>query len=169
MRELPQRFPPDDPREWLNRACSDLNLARSRIPDVLLDDLCFHAQQAAEKAIKAVLIQRNVEFPYVHDLAQLLAEEPEDFELLVAGHTDALGADSYNQQLSERRARTASNYLIRRGVDPSRLRTVGMGESEPVASNDTVEGQQENRRVEVAIFASEAYREEMVRRHGNGR
>ena len=103
------------------------------------------------------------------DLAQSLSEESEDFELLVAGHTDALGAESYNQQLSERRAAAASNYLVRRGVDPSRLRTVGMGETEPVASNETVAGQQENRRVEVAIFASETYRGEMVRRHGNGR
>lgn len=68
----PERFPPDDPREWLNRARSDLSLARAVVPDVLLDDFCFHAQQAAEKAIKAVLISRNVEFPYVHDLAQLL-------------------------------------------------------------------------------------------------
>ena len=68
----PERFPPDDPREWLNRARSDLTLASAAVPDVLLDDLCFHAQQAAEKAIKAVLISRNVEFPYVHDLAQLL-------------------------------------------------------------------------------------------------
>lgn len=68
----PRRFPPDDPREWLNRACSDLAIARRRVKDVYLEDLCFHAQQAAEKAIKAVLIQWNVEFPYVHDLARLL-------------------------------------------------------------------------------------------------
>jgi len=70
---LPERFPPDDPREWLNRARSNLALARKRSPDVYLEDLCFEAQQAAEKAIKAVLIARGVEFPYVHDLARLLS------------------------------------------------------------------------------------------------
>lgn len=70
-----ERFPPDDPREWLNRAQSNLAKARSAsgTPEVYLEDLCFDAQQAAEKAIKAVLIHLNVRFPYVHDLAQLLA------------------------------------------------------------------------------------------------
>lgn len=68
----PERFPPDDPREWLNRARSSLAIAKSRIPDVYLEDLCFKAQQAAEKAIKAVMIKRGVDFPYVHDLARLL-------------------------------------------------------------------------------------------------
>lgn len=69
-----ERFSPDDPREWLNRARSNLARARSgaTIPEVYLEDLCFDAQQAAEKAIKAVLIHLDVSFPYVHDLAQLL-------------------------------------------------------------------------------------------------
>lgn len=68
----PERFSPDDPREWLNRARSNLALARSRVPGAYLEDLCFEAQQAAEKAIKAVLIRRGIDFPYVHDLARLL-------------------------------------------------------------------------------------------------
>ncbi len=68
----PERFPPNDPREWLNRAGSNLALARNRAPDVYLEDLRFEAQQAAEKAVKAVLIRRGVDFPYVHDLARLL-------------------------------------------------------------------------------------------------
>ncbi len=69
----PERFPPDDPREWMNRARSNLALAKNRIPEAYLEDLCFEAQQAAEKAIKAVLIRRGIEFPYVHDLNRLLA------------------------------------------------------------------------------------------------
>lgn len=70
-----RRFPPDDPREWLNRARSNLASARGgiNIPDVYLEDLCFDAQQAAEKAIKGLLIHLKVRFPYVHDLGQLLA------------------------------------------------------------------------------------------------
>ncbi len=68
-----ERFPPDDPREWLNRARSNLAKAKARIVDVYWEDLCFDAQQAAEKAIKAVLIHHGVEFPYVHDLNRLLA------------------------------------------------------------------------------------------------
>ena len=69
----PERFPPDDPREWMNRARSNLLSAKNRIPGVYLEDLCFDAQQAAEKAIKAVMIRRTIDFPYVHDLTRLLS------------------------------------------------------------------------------------------------
>jgi len=69
-----KRFPPDDPREWLNRARSNLARAQEgdKIAGVYLEDLCFDAQQAAEKAIKALLIDRRIEFPYIHDLAELV-------------------------------------------------------------------------------------------------
>ena len=58
----PERFPPDDPREWINRARSDLTQAKNEVPGVYLENLCFNAQQAAEKSIKAVMIARNIEF-----------------------------------------------------------------------------------------------------------
>jgi HEPN domain-containing protein len=65
---------PTDPREWLRRARSDIALARAgRItPDVLYQDLCFHAQQAAEKALKAVRVQLQREFPKTHSIVELL-------------------------------------------------------------------------------------------------
>jgi outer membrane protein OmpA-like peptidoglycan-associated protein len=75
-------------------------------------------------------------------------------DILVVGHTDATGSDSYNQGLSERRARAAQNYLVGEGVAPVRLRATGRGETEPIASNDTETGQAQNRRVEVAIYAN---------------
>ncbi len=68
----PERFPPDDPREWLNRARSNLAQAQHRMAGVYLEDLCFEAQQAVEKAVKAVPIKRQVRFPYIHDIARLL-------------------------------------------------------------------------------------------------
>lgn len=68
----PEHLEPDNPREWLNRARSNLLLAQVLLPDVYLEDLCFDAQQAAEKAIKAVLLAHQIEFPYIHDLARLL-------------------------------------------------------------------------------------------------
>jgi HEPN domain-containing protein len=68
----PERFSPDDPREWLNRARSNLARAQTKISGVYLEDLCFDAQQTAEKAIKALLIKRGVTFPYIHDLAHLV-------------------------------------------------------------------------------------------------
>jgi HEPN domain-containing protein len=67
--------PPDkalDPGEWLRRARSNLNLAAVQGSGIYLEDLCFEAQQAAEKAIKGVLVARGVQFPYIHDLGRLL-------------------------------------------------------------------------------------------------
>lgn len=82
-----RRWPPDDPQEWLNRARSNLTRAKSQIPGVYLEDLCFDAQQAAEKAIKALLIHLGVRFPYTHGLTELLTlveragqNVPEDVE-----------------------------------------------------------------------------------------
>jgi HEPN domain-containing protein len=66
------RLPPDDPREWLNRARSNLARAHSRIPEAYVEDYCFDAQQAAEKAIKAVFVCRAEKFPFIHDLDRLL-------------------------------------------------------------------------------------------------
>jgi len=87
----------------------------------------------------------------------------DDTEIMVVGHTDSQGSASYNQGLSERRANAAYRYLADQGVRPSRIRALGRGEEEPVTSNDTESGRQENRRVEVAIFASEEYREQVQR------
>lgn len=67
-----KRYPPTDPREGLNRAKGNLAVAGHVTPETYLEDLCFNAQQAAEKAIKAVFICRGVVFPYVHDLKRLL-------------------------------------------------------------------------------------------------
>lgn len=69
----PEHRPAPKAKEWLKRARSDLLIANSRIPGVYLEDLCFHAQQAAEKAIKAVFVAHGVEFPFSHDLTRLLS------------------------------------------------------------------------------------------------
>mgnify|MGYP001304110419 CR=1 FL=1 len=104
----------------------------------------------------------------LRELAASLREF-DDTEVLVVGHTDSQGSEAYNQRLSERRASAAAEYLIEQGLRPSRISTLGKGETEPVASNETTAGRQQNRRVEVAIYASEAYRQELVERHGGGR
>ena len=69
----------------------------------------------------------------------------------VAGHTDSVGTDSYNQTLSVQRAQAVANYLIARGVNRERIIVTGAGESRPVASNATEAGRAENRRVEITI------------------
>lgn len=99
------------------------------------------------------------------DLAASL-EEYEGTDVLVVGHTDSTGEASYNQGLSERRADAARTYLMGAGLDSDRVTAMGMGEEEPVGTNDTDAGRQANRRVEVAIFASEEMQQEMLRRHG---
>lgn len=82
-----------------------------------------------------------------------------DTELMIIGHTDQIGSNAYNQGLSERRAQSAATFLGSQGVSGSRMGTRGLGETEPVATNDTEAGRAANRRVEVAIFASRAARE----------
>ncbi|MFB6248945.1 MAG: OmpA family protein [Salinibacter sp.] len=96
-----------------------------------------------------------------------LTESMKDFEetkILIVGHTDSKGSTDYNQRLSERRAESAADYLNQQGLDSSRLLTSGKGESEPVAPNDTEEGRQQNRRVEVAIYANEKLRKQARKR-----
>ena len=86
----------------------------------------------------------------LNEIAQSMQTYPDSL-IDVYGHTDSTGSDAYNQSLSERRAQSVANYLIMRGVSASRIRSQGFGESYPVASNDTPEGRQRNRRVEIKI------------------
>ena len=84
--------------------------------------------------------------------------------VLLVGHTDSTGSDSYTQTLSNRRASAAAALLGSQGLTRPRVETAGRGEIEPVASNDNERGRQQNRRVEVAIFANEQYRDEAAKR-----
>ena len=95
------------------------------------------------------------------ELARSLDKYP-DTDLLIVGHTDAVGADQYNMGLSERRADSAARYIESQGVRTG-IRTVGRGKREPVASNESHYGRQKNRRVEVAIYASDALRSQAER------
>ncbi len=98
-----------------------------------------------------------------------LAASLEDYEgtdVLVVGHTDSTGEEDFNQTLSERRADAARNFLVGANLESGRVTALGRGEIEPVDTNDTDAGRQANRRVEIAIFASEDMQAEMLRRHG---
>jgi len=122
----------------------------------------------------AVTFDSGILFPF--DSAELTAEARTNLRKLAAslqdeartnvtvvGHTDSVGRDAYNQQLSERRGRAAVDYLVSEGVASSRLVSSGGGEAEPIASNETEEGRRENRRVEVAIYANSEWRSEAKR------
>lgn len=92
------------------------------------------------------------------DLSQTLKKYNET-NILIEGHTDATGSGTYNQQLSEKRAQSVSEFLITKDVDMDRLMTVGYGEEQPIASNGSSDGRRQNRRVEVAIFANDKMKE----------
>jgi outer membrane protein OmpA-like peptidoglycan-associated protein len=87
-------------------------------------------------------------------LDQWVAKIKEDttIRVEVAGHTDSVGSDAYNKQLSERRAKAVMDYFVAQGIAADRLKAVGYGKSKPIASNATEEGRAENRRVELQIF-----------------
>jgi outer membrane protein OmpA-like peptidoglycan-associated protein len=78
-----------------------------------------------------------------------------DTDIEIIGHTDNKGTDDYNQGLSQRRANSVSAYLKNHGITSSRVSTMGLGESDPIASNETEEGRAQNRRVEFVITANE--------------
>ena len=103
----------------------------------------------------------------LRQLAQSLQRYP-GTEVLIVGHTDNVGSDAYNMELSQRRADSARSFLMQMGIPGERIRTSGRGEMEPVASNESEAGRQQNRRVEVAIFANQQYRQQILNEYGRG-
>jgi outer membrane protein OmpA-like peptidoglycan-associated protein len=93
------------------------------------------------------------------DLASSLQKYP-NTEVLIVGHTDAQGSDSYNMDLSRRRAESARQFLVSQGIATTRIRTEGRGETEPVGTDA------QNRRVEIAIFADAATRDKLQKQYG---
>ena len=93
----------------------------------------------------------NSSFFSVLDSVSLVLKEYDKTIVEVAGHTDSTGSDQYNQALSERRAQTVATYLGGKGVMQQRMITIGAGEGRPVATNDTADGRQLNRRVELTL------------------
>jgi OmpA-OmpF porin, OOP family len=90
-------------------------------------------------------------FPFLDELADVLVKEP-TWKIKIVGHTDNVGSDASNLELSKKRAIAVSNYLVTKGVDASKITTDGKGESMPIATNDTPEGRDKNRRVEFTIL-----------------
>lgn len=94
----------------------------------------------------------------ITDLADAL-DKYGNTTIIFAGHTDSKGEADYNQALSLRRAKSVARYTAMQGIDASRFQIVGYGETQPVATNDTDYGRQQNRRVEIAIIANEQLKE----------
>jgi outer membrane protein OmpA-like peptidoglycan-associated protein len=101
---------------------------------------------------KAVL--RPAAIDQINQVGDIIAKYPED-KIMIIGHTDNVGDDAYNQRLSENRASAVKVQLMGRGVPAASITTMGMGESQPIATNTTADGRQMNRRVEMRITIPE--------------
>ena len=130
--------------------------------------------ERVNEGIKVTLTEQIVNFGYdssalsataqsnLDKLAKVLKDNP-DTNINIYGHTDSRGTEAYNQSLSERRANSVRQYLISKGISSTRLFAMGVGESEPVATNNTDAGRAENRRVEFAITANQKMIDEASR------
>ena len=87
----------------------------------------------------------------LEEAVTLLKNTDSVIDVRVEGHTDSRGSDAYNMTLSQSRAESVAAYLVSRGVNSSSLIPVGMGETSPIANNDTAEGQAANRRVDFIV------------------
>jgi len=130
----------------LEQELSDLRAKKTDRGMVLtLGDVLFDTGMATLKPGAYTTIDR---------LATVLKEAP-DRKVMIEGHTDSVGTDDYNRQLSERRAAAVQTALLERGVTSNQITAVGKGETFPVASNDNAAGRQQNRRVEM-VFTDDA-------------
>ncbi|MFY0696341.1 MAG: OmpA family protein [Balneola sp.] len=94
----------------------------------------------------------------IAELSEIL-QKYEDTNIMFSGYTDNTGSEEYNQKLSEDRAKAVAEYAAFTGVDAERMTIIGYGESDPVADNSTATGRQQNRRVEIGIWANEKLKE----------
>jgi OmpA-OmpF porin, OOP family len=110
--------------------------------ELTLGDVLFEVNQATLKpgAMR-----------HLYQLADLLKQQPTR-NVLIEGHTDSSGSESYNFELSQRRAEAVRDFLIGNGISPERITARGYGEAYPVASNETTSGRQQNRRVAVVVL-----------------
>jgi len=131
----------------------ELAAERSRddvqIEQLRRDVLLLTLDQEVQFAVDSAAIQPGFR-DTLAKVADVLRRHP-GTAVTVIGHTDSTGAESYNQQLSERRARAVRDELVAMGVSGERLTTMGRGETEPRASNDTATGRAANRRVELVL------------------
>ncbi|MBD2858203.1 OmpA family protein [Spongiibacter sp. KMU-158] len=147
-----------------SRGCA-LDSDKDGVPNKI--DICPNTLPGAKVNSQGCVISQTVELKGIHfdfnskrlqldsksilrQVAESLKQEP-SVNIVVAGHTDSVGSDEYNYNLSKNRAESVVAYLVEQGVAPSRLRAVGYGETRPIDDNNTEEGRERNRRVELQL------------------
>lgn len=138
--------------------------ANSRFPTYIkdivvavgLDKLYDALMESGEFTTRGILFAFNSDAllpestPVLEEIFSTLERHPE-LAIVIEGHTDSVGADAYNLELSEGRAASVVAYLVKRGIEAGRLQAVGKGEADPAADNATAEGRQQNRRVVIRL------------------
>ena len=132
---------PDTPGPASNQGCPE-------IKEDVIEKTARIAKSIYFNTNKATLQQRS--YQPLDELVQILKDNP-TYNLSIEGHTDSQGTNEYNLTLSNNRANTVKNYLIRKGIDAGRLQAQGFGEEQPVADNNTAEGRSLNRRVVLTL------------------
>lgn len=139
----------DDREKKLRAIAADRNSKAMQV-ERLKEDV-VRVSVSAESSFDVNQADIKPEFkPTLDKVAEVLRSDARQ-AIRVVGHTDSLGSDDYNQGLSERRAEAVGGYLVSKGVSSSQITTEGRGEKEPRASNDTVDGRTQNRRVEIYL------------------
>ena len=108
---------------------------------IILDDVLFDFDKSNIKPEAGAILDRLVAF----------MRENKDKKAALSGHTDSVGTDAYNQKLSQRRVNSVKDFIVKKGVESSRISGQGFGESKPIADNKTKEGRAKNRRVEIKV------------------
>jgi len=132
---------PETPGLKSNNGCPKVNEEVKQVMRQALEGVFFETSSARIK---------TESYPVLDNVVTVMNDNP-SFQLLISGHTDSRGDDEMNRSLSQKRADSVRQYLINKGVDRSRMRAVGFGETQPVASNDTSAGRAKNRRVEFTV------------------
>jgi outer membrane protein OmpA-like peptidoglycan-associated protein len=133
---------PRTPGPATNKGCPVIEKKEQEILDRAFDNLEFETGKSVIKASS---------YPDLNNLADLLIKKPEA-KLRISGHTDNVGSEAMNMTLSKNRAMAVRNYLVSKGVAPSKLVVEWFGPTRPIADNSTPEGRARNRRVEMKLF-----------------
>ncbi|MCB0565544.1 MAG: OmpA family protein, partial [Phaeodactylibacter sp.] len=125
-----------------NRGCPEIKEEDRQVLNFAMKNVQFETGKAALRATS---------YPILDQVLDILSRYS-DYKLRISGHTDSTGNAESNQALSQNRAKACYDYLVQKGVSPSRMSYIGYGESRPIANNKYASGREQNRRVEFDIY-----------------
>lgn len=133
---------PEEAGPSTNKGCPEIEESVREVLDFAMQAVQFETEKATLK---------EESFPVLDQIVDIMEQYP-DYSLRISGHTDSLGDDEFNRTLSEERAKACYQYIVSKGVQPSRLSYTGYGEERPIADNESSRGRRLNRRVEFELY-----------------